>query len=265
MHILEEVKILKNTRIKGPYYHLQLKSNALASQATPGQFLHINIGAEYDPLLRRPLSLCQIIKDEGILGILYQLKGRGTTLLTKKREGETLDVLGPCGRGFQLPSKGPVLLVAGGIGVAPLGALIDEITQKGLEVDLLLGASTEKDLLLLDSFNHPLLFLSLATEDGSQGFCGLVTDLMKDVLENRDYSLLYGCGPLPMLKILVSLSSARNLPCQVSLEGRMGCGIGSCLTCGVKKREGNGYYRLCAEGPVFNGEEVLLYEDGHGD
>lgn len=257
MVIIEEVEILENRRLKGPYYYLKLKSLPIASKANPGQFLHIHMGG-CDPLLRRPLSLYQIHREEGLLSILYQIKGRGTTLLAEKRSGELLDVLGPCGRGFQLPAKGPVLVVAGGIGVAPLNALIEEMTKKDIRVDLLIGAATEEDLLPVDSCNHPLLSLQLATEDGSKGFCGLVTDLTEDVLVKRDYSLLYGCGPLPMLKILLSLSSLRDLPCQISLEGRIGCGMGFCLTCGIKKREDEGYFRLCTEGPVFHGEEVFL-------
>lgn len=256
---IEKVEVLENRRVQGPFYYLELYAPTITSKALPGQFLHITVQEGYDPILRRPLSLHRIKKEEGSLGILYQVKGRGTALLTKKRKKERVEVLGPCGQGFELPSSGPVLVVAGGIGVAPLGALVEELTREDIDVDLLQGAVSKEGLLSMDAFLDPHLSLYLATEDGSEGYKGRVTDLFKALFWDKDYSLLYGCGPLPMLEVLLSISSKKNLPCQISLEGRMGCGMGFCLTCGVKKKSGHGYHRLCTEGPVFRGEEVSLH------
>lgn len=232
----------------------------MVAQALPGQFLHVRCSTELDPLLRRPLSLHWIDKEEGILGILYQVKGRGTALLSRRRPGERLDVLGPCGRGFQLSSVGPVLLVAGGMGVAPLRPLVEQFCQQGLEVDLLLGAKGREDLLWQEEWTYPSFTLHLATEDGSMGLKGLVTDYLHHFLQEKTPVYMYGCGPTGMLQTLVSISTREGIPCQISLEGRMGCGIGFCLGCAVKKGDGAGYHRLCTEGPVFHREEVSFEE-----
>lgn len=259
--MLENVEIIVNTNINGPYYYLEVLSPTMTSQAVPGQFLHIRPAPGIDPLLRRPLSIHRIYKEKGSLGVLYQVKGHGTALLSKRQPTERLDVLGPCGRGFLIPSTGPVLVVAGGIGIAPLFPLVQQLTQKGVVVDLLLGAGRREDLLCREELVHPLLSLHLATEDGSLGLHGLVTDLLKVFLQKKTPVLIYGCGPVGLLKQLVSISSKEGIPCQISLEGRMGCGMGFCLGCAVKKKDGHGYHRLCTEGPVFHGEEVSFDED----
>lgn len=260
MVLVQELPIVKNNHMKGPYYYLEIFSPTMASRAVAGQFLHLRISTSYDPILRRPLSLYRIQKKTGELGILYQVKGRGTTILSKKKAGETLDVMGPCGRGFQLVKEGPVLVVAGGIGVAPLWSLVESLGQENIGVDFLIGAF-DKESLLYQEITSPQVSQYLCTEDGSMGFDGLVTELARRFLEEKRYTQVYSCGPVAMLKSMARLSSNQDIPCQISIEGRMGCGMGFCLACGVKKNNTEGYYRLCTEGPVFDAKEVSLEED----
>ena len=242
---------------------LRLRAPWLAQAGRSGQFVHIRCGTGYDPLLRRPISLLRVGKageERGGLAadevaLLVQVIGRGSAWLAERRVGEGLDVLGPLGRGFALePAASHLLLVGGGVGVAPLVLLADEALARGVAVTLVMGARSAAGI-------YPARLLpaeveyAVTTEDGSLGRQGMVTDALPDLLPWADQ--VCACGPLPMLhalKRLPGLTVAKRA--QVSLEEHMGCGAGVCYGCVVDTRQGR--RRVCHEGPVFYLDDVEL-------
>lgn len=225
--------------------------------AVPGQFVMIGTGKGLDPLLRRPFSISGA---EGqTLLILYRVVGRGTERLSQVAEGEELPCLGPLGRGFALPAGGgPVLAVAGGIGIAPLLFLLQSL--KNREAELMVGCRTGSERVPEALFDLPAVSVSLSTDDGTIGRKGLVTELLEERL--RDLrgtdAALYACGPRPMLRVVASLAQRAAVSCQVSLEAHMACGVGACQGCAVAAAPGIGraYLHVCREGPVFDASEV---------
>lgn len=210
----------------------------------PGQFFMVGCGEGV--FLRRPLSVHRTAPSR--LAFLFQVVGRGTAWLSRRKPGEALDLLGPLGRGFQLDSKAKrVLLVAGGMGVAPLAFLAQRAMEKGLEATLLLGARTKDRLYPPELFPRGLKTV-IATEDGSSGQRGLATDLLPQLLAEADQ--VFACGPVDMLKSLARMTELKDKPVQVSLELRLGCGFGVCLGCSVPT--GNGNRLVCHDGPVLS-------------
>lgn len=269
-------------------YRLIFFSPEIASLARPGQFVHVRITPGLDPLLRRPFSIHAVNGQTGGVALLYRVVGRGTRLLAEKKKGEFLDVIGPLGRGFTLPAAGQrVALVAGGIGIAPLYFFLQTLAGAGNFPDVLLGARTAEELLLVREMQELLNGVvqkeqrsvkngrpdspagslcpspgrvMVATDDGSCGHRGPVTDLLARVLAEKKVEMVYACGPAAMLKVVASLLERYGVDGEVSLEERMGCGIGACLSCVCKTREGNrrdfSYRRVCLEGPVFKARDV---------
>jgi len=243
---------------------LRLSAPAIARAGRSGQFLMVRCAEEgsSDPLLRRPLALHRLVREQGQVEVLVRVVGRGTGWLALRRPGDTLDILGPLGQGFALHrNTRHLVLVAGGIGIAPLLALAEEGLQRGCAVVLALGARTAGEL-YPPSLIPPAVEVHLATDDGSAGYCGPVTGLLNDpalgLLPWADQ--LMACGPRPMLAELARLVRAGRLRlragfAQVSLEERMACGVGACLGCAVLTHRG--YKRVCQEGPVFDLREVV--------
>ena len=250
-------------------FRLRLSSPRIAREAQPGQFLHLRIREGTDPLLRRPFSIHRVDRERGEVQVLYQVVGRGTRLLSRRPTGECLDVLGPLGHGFEVCEEGGgVLLVAGGIGMAPLIFLWEDLFR-GRAVTALIGARSRDGILCHDLLRSGGATVHIATDDGSFGHRGLVTDLLNAQLEaGREASaspVVYACGPVAMLASVAALCRAYGVPCQVSLESRMACGVGACLGCVLKVRSsvppGYATKRVCKEGPVFDAEEVIFDED----
>ncbi len=252
------LKILYNKKIKGNYFHLVLGSKQIAGESSPGQFLNIKVNDTDEPLLRRPFSIHRV-KDSSI-ELLYEVVGEASGLLSQRRPGGYLDIIGPLGNGFdcRLPVTGyrsPVL-VAGGMGVAPLVFFAEKLMKSKALV--LIGAKTKDQILCEKEFKQLGCAVKIATDDGSRGFKGKVTDLLKNILRVTSYELrvtIYACGPRPMLKEISRISKKYDIPAQVSLEEHMACGIGACLGCVVNTKEG--FKRVCKEGPVFNGDELI--------
>lgn len=235
---------------------LTLTAPATVQAARPGQFLHVRCGRGDAPLLRRPFSLHRLRPERGELSLLYEIKGEGTTYLASLRSGETLDWLGPLGQGFPQPPPGrPAVLVGGGIGVAPLLALGEALSGSGHPVLALVGARTHVLLLALEDFAASGVKVRAATDDGSAGHHGPVTDLLPGVLS--DGATVYACGPEPMLAKVKGLCADHGVPAFLSLEARLACGVGACLGCAVPATAG-GYLKVCKDGPVFPAGEVLL-------
>jgi dihydroorotate dehydrogenase electron transfer subunit len=278
-----KAEIVFNQRIRGKYFHCFLRAPKIAQAAQPGQFVQIRVADGSAPLLRRPFSIAGI-RDTGYgkqVEILYGVIGEGSRLLSQKREGEFLDIIGPLGNGFDFFSPHPAprtpVLVAGGMGVAPLVFLAERIAYSVERIAyskplVLLGAKTVSQLLCEKEFKALGCEVKVATDDGSKGFHGRVTDLLMNFLSasrssgippnfirtaGKRYPLnaIYACGPHPMLKAVAALAKQYRIPAQVSLEAHMACGIGACLGCVVETIEG--YKRVCQEGPVFPAQEVV--------
>lgn len=228
----------------------------------PGQFLHIRVTDGVDHLLRRPISLCKVQSAGGeqqAIGVAYRVGGKGTRLLADKKVGDTLDVLGPLGKGFKLHDGDKhAILIGGGIGVPPMVELADQLTQQGVKVTTIVGFQAKNVAVLIDELNQYGEVL-VATNDGTLGTQGFVTDyLTDDLLQSADR--FYACGPIPMLRAVQARMDG-NVEGYLSLEERMGCGIGACMACVTScvLEDGSvGYKKVCKDGPVFNAPEVVL-------
>ena len=247
MPIKKLCKIIEERKLTSDIYSFLLDAGAIAEEARPGQFVHIKCGAGL--LLRRPISICDA--NAGLLRIVFQVRGTGTQWLSERETGETLDVLGPLGTGFQLPASGKVLLAGGGIGTAPL--LFAAKSAPGGAVAAL-GFRTGESAILIEDFTRAGVAVEAASEDGTLGVLGTVDQVVRRCLQEGTYSEVLACGPTAMLRAISQVAAGEGTPCQVSLEERMACGIGACLTCSCKV---NGHYkRVCKDGPVFPSEEV---------
>lgn len=251
-------KILSNEQVTPDHYVLSFAAKKAAKTTTPGQFFSVRVKNSLNPLLRRPFGAHKI--NAGIIEILYKVVGKATKILSTRKKGETLDVLGPLGNGFDLkPStisqKPLAILVAGGHGVAPLYALAEKLQNPKA---VIIGAKTKNHLVGAKEFRKLGVSVSVATEDDTEGHKGLVTDLLekhiRTTIDHRQ-STVYACGPKPMLKAIAELAGKYDIPCRVSFEEYMACGIGTCLGCPVKTH--NGYKLVCKDGPVFDAKEII--------
>lgn len=237
---------------------LELEEESIASSAQPGQFVMVRVGDGLDPFLRRPLGVMGV--QDRSFTLLFEVVGRGTEFLAQKRPGDQIDVLGPFGRGFSLsPSLG--ILVAGGRGVVPLHFLASKFASAGVPFLFFVGIKGQEELALLRLLEKfPSLSWS-CEEEVEGGFCGDVVTLLEQHLSKMvipSGARVYACGPEGMLQVLEKVEAIRDLPIEASLEAFMGCGFGVCMSCGVKKRNGKGYYHVCRDGPVFLLSEVKL-------
>lgn len=236
-------------------YDFTVESREFASKAQPGQFAHLLVPGK---TLRRPISICDADPEEGTLRLVFQVRGEGTELLSQFEEGQTVDILAPLGHGFTVgdPSRRAVL-VGGGIGVPPL---LMAAKPFGKNATVILGFRSRDAVILKEDFEKAGCRVILCTDDGSVGFCGLVTEPLRKILEEPK-DVVLACGPGPMLKGVAGEAEARGVPCQISLEERMGCGVGACLVCACKIKKADGeeaYLHVCKDGPVFNAEEVVF-------
>ncbi len=242
---------------------MTIHAPAIVRQANPGQFVHLRCLDSAEPLLRRPFSFHRLHRHS--FELLYKVVGRGTKILAKKRKGETVDILGPLGNGFELKrdktnKSNAAILVAGGMGVAPLLALAEKLAHKN-KIVVLLGARTKNALLAEQDFKRLGAEVRLATDDGSKGRKGLVSDLLNNLLRSirsTKYEVrctIYACGPQEMLKAISRLSRRFKIASQGSLEENMACGLGACLGCAVRTKRA--YRLVCKDGPVFDLQEII--------
>lgn len=250
-------EIIRTEKLTDDIHRFTVKAEDMAAASRPGQFVMVRAGEGLDPLLRRPFSIHQVAEG-GLLQILFKVVGKGTQNLAGLQAGRYMDLLGPLGRGFRQNSAPAHYLVGGGIGIAPLLFLAKKLLKKNAPAALkvLLGARTKEEIaLLVDDFKSMGLVVQAATEDGSLGLQGLVTDLMAP-LPDEGGAMVYACGPPPMLRAVVGVSRDKGWACQVSLETIMACGIAACLGCAVQRADLNGYVHACKDGPVFDSDEV---------
>ncbi|RSL31369.1 dihydroorotate dehydrogenase electron transfer subunit [Salibacterium salarium] len=255
----EDMIVRDNREIAQDIYEMVLEGNLVGEVEHPGEFLHINTSRHSVPLLRRPISICSTDKQKSQLTILYRAEGQGTRLLSTYRTNETVDVLGPLGNGFPVGDVSPgetVLLVGGGIGVPPLYDLATVLRRKGATVITVLGFSN-KNVVFYENHFQKLGDVYVSTIDGSFGYDGFVTDVIDQ--KKLSFDRLFACGPVPMLRALED--KYPNVKGSLSLEERMGCGIGVCLACVCHTQndpDGSDYRKVCSDGPVFPWGEVVL-------
>jgi dihydroorotate dehydrogenase electron transfer subunit len=259
------VPVVENVRVARDTYRLRLADATIGRSIRPGQFVMIRPGAEgaSDPLLGRPLALYDVVRDAAGspngFDVVYLIIGRGTAALARRRAGEEVSVWGPLGNGFGPPPGGSVVFVAGGIGQTPFLALGREWLGSGpgscTSATLLYGVRTAALLAGLDDFSEAGVAVVVATDDGSAGHHGFVTELLARRLERGERpAKVVGCGPPAMLAALARLTSRHGVDCDVSLENHMACGFGACFSCVAPIRQADGstdLMRVCIEGPVF--------------
>ncbi len=248
-----------------------LKASVSFRESLPGQFVMVRTKDSNDPFLSRPFSIYSMYSRGGdtFVEILYRVVGKGTQVFSRLKEGDILNILGPLGRGFDVPSTcRKIVLIAGGVGIAPLSFLAERCEKdiSGAEMICYMGAGSLDALVGLDRIEGSCSVVKISTDDGSRGHSGPVTELFKqDIgLYADDDTRIYSCGPNPMFRSLHELLRDRPVACQVSLEERMACGIGACLGCVVKTKSGDadgGLVRVCKEGPVFDINSVDFSED----
>ena len=252
-------------------YLLFFEAPTLPSTSLPGQFTMVRTPGE-GLLLRRPYSICSVEPETHRFSLLVKVVGQGTGALVELPLGSGVHCLGPLGTSFERPSAGArAVVVAGGVGIAPFLYFCESLAQNGMMARVLLGGRQARDLYLKDEFVELGMEVVCSTEDGSDGHRGVVTDLLMDALEGPRPVQLYSCGPSGMLRRVAEMAADRNVPHQVSIERRMGCGMGCCLGCVVFvsdaiKQDGNGegnYRRACTEGPVFDADRIHWDRDQH--
>jgi dihydroorotate dehydrogenase electron transfer subunit len=259
--------VISNIHLSSEYNVIALAAPEIAERTLPGQFVMVKAGEDLEPLLRRPFSVFEILRSNGRvvgLSLLSKRIGLSTRRLFDATAGDCVQCLGPLGRPFA-PVAGPMeaWLVAGGVGLAPFAMLAGQLRARNVAVKLYYGARRAAELFYLEMFEQMGVGLVLATEDGSRGDHGRITvPLERDLkmLGGRTSVMMYACGPEPMLAAVARLSVAYSLPCQVSVERVMGCGLGGCYSCVIPIRTAQGtwhHVRSCLAGPVFRGDEVL--------
>jgi dihydroorotate dehydrogenase electron transfer subunit len=272
----EIVAVTENRPLTGGHFLLSVKSPRQAKAIRPGQFAMLRLLGRADVLLRRPMSIYDVKPSNGrraggkpeTLQFLYKIVGRGTKLMAELKPGDPIGVLAPLGHGFfeeeylpQAEAADEILHVAGGIGIAALLLPARDLAKRGWEQRLFFGGRCKADLVGVEDFRPLVRGIALATEDGSRGHRGFVTRPLAEYLArpSKKKFLLMVCGPWAMLEASVALAREYGHPCLVSMENRMGCGLGVCLGCCIRV-EGTGhgtYQRVCTEGPVFWADKVI--------
>lgn len=262
MLFVEKANILSNRQINGRCYKMILECPSVAQQAKPGQFIEIECGKNNFPLLKRPISIHNVY--DNVTEIIYFKVGVGTDLLSEKEPGDIIEIVGPLGNGFDIKETENHILAGGGYGVPPLYFLAKKIAEKNdpKKIFVCVGAKNKDLLLCLNDFMALGVSLCIATDDGSMGIKGYVTDSVRMILENnKKDTAVYSCGPKIMMKNLFLLTEKYDFVCETecSMENVMACGVGVCNGCVIKTRNGSGeiYRRVCKDGPVFKGAEIV--------
>jgi dihydroorotate dehydrogenase electron transfer subunit len=259
--------VITNTPLSSDYNVLALAAPAIARTVTPGQFVMLKAAPGHDPLLRRPFSVFEVLRDgdgtRNAISILNKRAGRSTGLLYAARPGQQIDCLGPLGRPFTVvdpPTEG--WMIAGGVGLAPFATLAESLRARGVQTTLFYGARSGGELFYLNFFERLGVRLVLTTEDGSTGERGRVIAPLDRALSIHPVDqpvMLYACGPEGMLAATAKTAMRYGRPCQVSVERIMGCGLGGCYSCVVPMHTGHGaphHVRACLAGPVLPAEQI---------
>ena len=252
-----QAKVLANEQLTDRLWLLTLDAEDLASRVLPGQFVHMLIPGMEGHILRRPFSVFYVNENKRQLVILYQVVGFGSNQLTKVAPGVSVSLMGPVGHGWHAPEGvRHALLVAGGVGAAPLFMHAQELVASGVDVEVVMGAQSSKALVCEPKYTELLgAEPHLATDDGSRGHAGFVTDLVSQRIAEKQFDYVACCGPEPMMHAVSDITLKAGIPTFISLEKRMACGIGACLSCIVETVDGR--KRSCVDGPVFDAAKVV--------
>lgn len=256
--VLQELgTIVSNKQYTDRLFVMEIKVPNIPAAVQPGQFFHLLIPGMEDHMLRRPFSVFNVNIEASTLSVLYQVVGYGSKRMTQLEPGVEVDLMGPIGNGWKAPEGTKrALLVAGGVGGAPLFMHAQELVHSGVNVEVVLGAQT-KDALVVNEAYTELLGREprISTDDGSYGRAGFCTSLVEEALASEEYDYVACCGPEPLMRIVSNMALEAGVSAAVSLEKRMACGIGACLGCIVETVHGR--KRSCVDGPVFNAAEVI--------
>lgn len=246
-----QCEILEKQELASGIFSFIVAAGELANLAKPGQFANFLVPGK---TLRRPISICDVDQQKKTLRFVFEIRGEGTEQLSQYKVGESFDLLAPLGNGFQLEDTSrKALFVGGGIGVPPL---LNPAKQFGANATVVLGFRNASAMILKEDFEQAGCRVIIATDDGSYGYHGLVTQCLDDI----EADVIFACGPTPMLKAVAAVAQERQVPCQVSLEERMACGIGACLGCACKTKREDGsetYSHVCKDGPVFDYRKLM--------
>lgn len=263
MPVKSFAKLIKKEQLKSDIFKYSVEAPDIVKDAKQGQFIEIRVSDNVEPFLRRPISIHNINKENGILEFIFQVKGKGTKILSEKVEGDLIDIIGPLGHGtFEYNDFQNIAIIGGGIGVFPLYELAKNAKNDGKNVNIYLGFRNKDFVVLEDEFKELANELILTTDDGSYSEKGFAIDFLKKDVEDGKIDCIFACGPLPMLKAVRNYAIEKNIPCQISLEEKMGCGLGVCLGCAVKTAESSSekpeYVHVCKAGPVFEAKDVEI-------
>lgn len=250
--LVENCVIFDKKNIANGIFDITVECPKIASEAVCGQFVDVKCNGF---TLRRPISICSIDKKKGLIRLVFQIRGEGTDWLSQKCKGETLDILGPLGNGFHLKDQ-KTLLIGGGIGVPPMYSCAEVLGKKSKAI---LGFRNEQLVILEDDFRKLCSDVLVCTDDGSYGYNGTVIKPLEKELAENPPEVVLACGPRPMLKAIAEVCDKASIKCFVSMEQRMACGVGACLTCAIKVRI-NGkekYLHVCKNGPVFDAKTIV--------
>lgn len=249
---LTQVKVITQQQLTKDVNKIVFYSPKIAQGANPGQFVHLKPNNLVHPLLRRPISIADVDKEDSLVTIIYRIIGEGTKLLSRYNAGEMIDCMGPLGKGFSPAGKRP-LVIGGGMGIAPLIYLVRSLCPRSVHV--LLGGRNKDEMFWQSYFNDVCDKVHLVTDDGTLGKRGTTLDVLPQLHAQFNYDMIYTCGPEPMMKKIVEFAQKNNIPCQISLEKYMACGVGACLSCSCGGKNGK-RVKVCTDGPVFWSEEV---------
>jgi dihydroorotate dehydrogenase electron transfer subunit len=250
---IHDFKVLQNREVSRGYNVFELQCPEELPEILPGQFVQVLVEKSPSTYLRRPISIYDADKASNTISLLVKVVGEGTATLAKLKKGEKMNLVYPLGNSFSVPEGKKALLVGGGVGIAPMLLLAKTLFEIGKEVTVLIGGRSVADIIEPELYK-PFGEVGITTDDGSVGIKGLVTQ--HPVFEKiNDFSIVYACGPDPMMKAVARIATSHGVACEVSLENLMACGIGACLCCVAETTTGN--RTTCVDGPVFNVKELV--------
>ena len=258
-----KAKLINKQELIPGIFKFSVQADEIVKESKPGNFIEIRVNDDIEPFLRRPISIYNMDRKNGILEFIFQEKGKGTKILSNRVVGDLIDIIGPLGYGtFKYSNYENIAIIGGGIGVFPLYELAKNAKNDNKNVTTYLGFRNKDFVVLENEFNNVSNNLVLTTDDGSYANKGFAIDFLKNDIENGKVDCIFACGPLPMLKAVRQLAIDKNIPCQISLEEKMACGLGVCLGCAVKTSasspENPEYWHVCKAGPVFQAKDVEI-------
>lgn len=259
MAVNTKIKLLEKKKLNENVFLYKCLAPEIAKQAKAGQFVELKTTKTYEPFLKRPISIHNIDKENGIIEFIFQVRGRGTQFLSEYEVNDEIETVGPLGdNGFEVKNCKNIAILGGGIGIFPLYELAKE-NKDNIRINTYLGFRNKDLVLLEDEFKSVSTNLIIATDDGSYGKNGFALDYLKNDFEKEKFDGIFACGPLPLLKRIKEFAESNGIYCQLSLEQRMACGIGACMGCSVKLNTGDDtvkYARVCKDGPVFESNKI---------